>query len=151
MSASQRTILTYGTFDLFHTGHVRLLARLADLGDRLIVGCSTDGFNASKGKLCVMPYEARVEILSACRHVDLVFPEESWDQKRGDIVKYGADVFAMGSDWTGKFDDLGDLCEVIYLPRTRDISTTEIKQLMQQRAAEGAVQAPSPRKRSGRL
>lgn len=143
-----RTILTYGTFDLFHIGHVRLLERLADLGDRLIVGCSTDGFNASKGKLCVMPYHARVEILLACRHVDEVFAEECWDQKRGDIVRFGADVFAMGSDWTGKFDDLGDLCDVVYLPRTRDISTTEIRQLMQQRTAEGATAVRPSAKRS---
>lgn len=125
--ANGKTVITYGTFDLFHAGHVRLLERLALLGDRLIVGCSTDAFNASKGKACIMPFEARAEILRACRYVDLVIPETCWAQKRGDVVAHGADIFAMGSDWTGRFDDLGDLCRVVYLPRTEDVSTTELK------------------------
>lgn len=132
MRHKRGTVLTYGTFDLFHSGHVRLLARLAKLGDRLIVGCSTDAFNASKGKSCIMPFEARAEILAACRYVDEVFPEEDWAQKRGDIQHYGADIFAMGSDWTGRFDDLSDLCRVVYLPRTENVSTTEIKALVLQ-------------------
>ncbi|MFD0859182.1 adenylyltransferase/cytidyltransferase family protein [Roseovarius aquimarinus] len=140
-----RTVLTYGTFDLFHAGHVRLLSRLAELGDRLVVGCSTDAFNSSKGKLCVMSFDARVEILEACRHVDLVIPEECWEQKRTDIVEHGADIFAMGSDWTGKFDDLSDLCEVVYLPRTENISTTEIKQLMLERGRAGTAARAAPR------
>ncbi|SEK42844.1 Glycerol-3-phosphate cytidylyltransferase [Roseovarius nanhaiticus] len=136
MTTSGITVLTYGTFDLFHAGHVRLLSRLADLGSRLIVGCSTDEFNAKKGKRCIMPFEARAEILRACRFVDLVIPETCWDQKRRDVVAHRAAVFAMGSDWTGKFDDLSDLRRVVYLPRTRNISTTEIKALMQRRALE---------------
>lgn len=125
-----RTILTYGTFDLFHIGHVRLLRRLSELGDRLIVGCSTDEFNAGKGKTSVIPYQQRREILLACRHVSEVIPEENWDQKRRDIVDYNIDIFAMGDDWAGKFDSLSDLCQVVYLPRTEDISTTEVRHMV---------------------
>ena len=121
------TIITYGTFDLFHIGHVNLLRRLRDLGDRLVVGVSSDEFNALKGKKSVMPYAHRAAIVAACRHVDHVFPEHNWEQKRDDIVREKADIFAMGDDWVGKFDFLGDLCQVVYLPRTQDISTTEIK------------------------
>jgi glycerol-3-phosphate cytidylyltransferase len=122
-----KTVITYGTFDLFHVGHVRLLKRLADLGDRLIVGCSTDAFNATKGKKTAMPYEQRVELLRACRYVDDVFPEQNWEQKRHDIERTGADIFAMGDDWAGRFDDLIDICEVVYLPRTSGISSTDLK------------------------
>jgi len=122
-----KTVITYGTFDLFHVGHVRLLKRLRALGDRLIVGCSTDNFNELKGKRTAMPYEQRVELLLACRYVDEVFAEESWDQKRDDIRHRKADIFAMGDDWAGRFDDLIDICEVIYLPRTSGISSTDLK------------------------
>jgi len=125
------TIITYGTFDLFHVGHARLLRRLSALGKRLIVGCSTDEFNAGKGKRTAIPYHHRVEILQSCRYVSKVIPENSWDQKRRDIVKYKVGLFAMGSDWAGKFDELNDLCDVIYLPRTQDVSTTELKELIQ--------------------
>ncbi|HBI69438.1 MAG TPA: glycerol-3-phosphate cytidylyltransferase [Massilia sp.] len=125
-----KTIITYGTFDLFHVGHVNLLRRLRALGDRLVVGCSTDEFNALKGKRSIMPFEHRIAILEACRFVDVVFPEHHWDQKRDDIMREGADIFAMGDDWTGKFDDLGDICQVVYLPRTADVSSTEIRQLV---------------------
>ena len=131
MSKPARTIITYGTFDLFHVGHVRLLQRLADLGDRLIVACSTDEFNALKGKTTAVPYADRVEVLQACRYVDQVIPEENWAQKRDDIARLGADLFAMGDDWVGKFDDLRDLCDVFYLPRTENVSTTELKELIQ--------------------
>lgn len=124
------TVITYGTFDLFHIGHVNLLRRLRALGDRLIVGCSTDEFNALKGKKAMMPYEHRIAILKACRYVDEVFPEEDWSQKRNDIIREKADIFAMGDDWSGKFDDLSDQCQVIYLPRTADVSSTEIRQLV---------------------
>lgn len=126
-----KTVITYGTFDLFHVGHVRLLRRLRDLGDRLVVGCSTDEFNSLKGKKSVMPYEQRVEILQACKYVDDVFPENDWSQKREDILREKADIFAMGDDWLGKFDDLSDIVEVVYLPRTKDISTTEVRQLVE--------------------
>ena len=124
------TVITYGTFDLFHIGHVNLLRRLRELGDRLVVGCSTDEFNLLKGKQSAMPYDHRAGILRSIRYVDDVFPEDSWEQKREDIVREGARIFAMGDDWVGKFDDLGDICEVVYLPRTRDVSTTEIRQLL---------------------
>ena len=125
-----KTVLTYGTFDLFHVGHVRLLKRLSGLGDKLIVGLSTDEFNAEKGKKCISSYENRAEILLSCRYVDEVFPESCWQQKTEDIKKYKACIFAMGDDWAGKFDDLADYCEVYYLPRTQDISTTEVKELV---------------------
>ncbi|MFT5613070.1 MAG: glycerol-3-phosphate cytidylyltransferase [Granulosicoccus sp.] len=124
-------ILTYGTFDLFHVGHLRLLRRLSGLGDRLIVACSTDEFNLGKGKMTAIPFDHRVEILEGCRYVDRVIAEDNWDQKRDDVQKYNVDLFAMGSDWKGKFDFLGDLCDVLYLPRTENISTTELKELIQ--------------------
>ena len=124
------TVITYGTFDLFHVGHVNLLQRLRALGDRLIVGCSTDEFNREKGKKALVPYAQRVAILKACRYVDDVFPESTWDQKRTDIVQKNADIFAMGNDWAGKFDHLEDLCKVVYLPRTEDISSTELRQIV---------------------
>lgn len=125
-----KTILTYGTFDLFHVGHVRLLKRLREMGDRLVVGCSTDAFNAVKGKTSIFSYEERVEILSACRYVDLVFPEETWEQKPDDIRKHNASVFVIGDDWSGKFDHLSEITEVYYVPRTEGISTTDIKSVL---------------------
>ncbi|ASM72427.1 MULTISPECIES: adenylyltransferase/cytidyltransferase family protein [Roseobacteraceae] len=128
------TVLTCGTFDLYHHGHVRLLQRLSEPGDELIVGCSTDQFNDIKGKRCVMPFFQRREILEACRCVSRVIPEETWEQKRSDIVNYNLSIFAMGDDWAGHFDDLRDLTRVIYLPRTKDVSTTELKERIQQRA-----------------
>ena len=134
-AATQRTVLTYGTFDLFHAGHVRLLERLRALGDRLVVGCSTDAFNAVKGKRTVVPFADRVRVLEACEHVDLVIPEEGWDQKRLDVAYHRAEVFGMGDDWEGEFDDLSDLCEVVYLPRTPDVSTTQLKSLAAARSA----------------
>lgn len=121
------TILTYGTFDLFHFGHVRLFSRLAEMGDRLIVGVSTDPFNARKGKAAFFSYQQRAEMVRACRYVDLVIPERGWDQKAQDVVRHGVDIFAMGDDWRGLFDDLEDLCQVIYLPRTETVSSTSIK------------------------
>ena len=125
-----KTVITYGTFDLFHVGHVRLLKRLRSLGDKLVVGCSTDEFNALKGKRTAMPFEQRAELLLACKYVDEVFPEADWEQKRSDIEKYSADLFAMGDDWAGHFDSLQDACEVVYLPRTAGISSTDIKSLI---------------------
>ncbi|HFQ5034196.1 adenylyltransferase/cytidyltransferase family protein [Vibrio vulnificus] len=121
------TVITYGTYDLFHVGHVRLLKRLSELGDRLIVGISSDEFNKIKGKTSFFSYEERAEIVKACQYVDAVFPEHHWEQKIGDIKKYEANIFAMGDDWKGKFDFLKEYCEVIYLERTEGISTTEIK------------------------
>lgn len=125
-----KTVISYGTFDLFHLGHVRLLRRLSALGDRLVIGCSTDEFNALKGKKSVMSYPQRVEILESCRYVDDVFPENHWEQKRADILRENADVFGMGADWEGKFDDLADVVSIVYLPRTVGVSTTSLRELV---------------------
>ncbi|RRG04293.1 MAG: glycerol-3-phosphate cytidylyltransferase [Lactobacillus sp.] len=122
-----KTVLTYGTFDLLHWGHIRLLERASKLGDKLIVGLSTDEFNAVKHKEAYHSYEHRKYILEAIRYVDLVIPENDWDQKITDVKKYHVDTFVMGDDWKGQFDFLKDYCEVIYLPRTNGISTTKIK------------------------
>lgn len=123
-----KTVITYGTFDLFHIGHVNLLKRARSLGDRLVVAVSTDEFNQGKGKTTLVPYAHRVAILESCRYVDKVIPENDWAQKRDDIQNENADVFVMGDDWKGKFDELSDLCEVVYLDRTKDISSTAMKQ-----------------------
>lgn len=122
-----KIIITYGTFDLFHVGHVRLLKRLSELGDQLIVGVSSDEFNLSKGKNSFFSYDERAEIVRSCKYVTSVFPEHSWKQKREDIIKFNADIFAMGDDWEGKFDDLSNACKIVYLPRTEYVSTTQIK------------------------
>ena len=124
-----RTVITYGTFDLFHLGHLKLLERLKPLGDRLVVAVSTDEFNSLKGKRSFMPFEQRVQIVAAIRYVDLVISENSWEQKAEDIKKYNVDVFAIGDDWAGKFDFLKEFCEVIYLPRTHGVSSTSLKRL----------------------
>lgn len=121
-------VITYGTFDLLHWGHVRLLERAAALGDELIVGLSTDEFNAVKHKEAYHSYAHRKYILEAIRYVDKVIPENDWEQKISDVQKYGIDVFVMGDDWKGQFDFLKDYCKVIYLPRTEGISTTQIKE-----------------------
>lgn len=122
-----KRVITYGTFDILHYGHINLLRRARALGDYLIVVLSSDEFNKIKNKTSYYTYEQRKSILEACRYVDLVVPEYNWEQKRDDIVKYQADIFVMGDDWAGKFDFLKDLCEVKYLPRTPDISTTKVK------------------------
>jgi len=122
-----KKIITYGTFDLFHFGHLRILERAKRLGDYLIVAVSTDAFNQVKGKKCVYPYEHRAKIVKAIRYVNEIIPETEWEQKRRDVVELDINALVMGSDWEGKFDDLKDLCEVVYLPRTPDISTTDIK------------------------
>jgi len=124
------TLITYGTFDLLHIGHLNLLENLANLCDRLIVGVSTDEFNALKGKKCVVPYEDRARLVQSLKVVHLVIPEMDWAQKRSDIIEHKADIFAIGNDWSGKFDDLRDIVQVIYLPRTDGISTTEIKDII---------------------
>lgn len=122
-----KTVITYGTFDMFHIGHLKLLRRLSEMGDRVVVAVSTDEFNELKGKKTLIPYDQRAAIVEAIDCVDLVIPEESWEQKLSDVKTYDVDVFAIGEDWKGKFDFLEDLCEVVYLPRTRNISTTELK------------------------
>jgi glycerol-3-phosphate cytidylyltransferase len=128
--SGQRVVLTYGTFDLFHVGHLRLLERLKALGDYLVVGVSSDEFNASKGKRTIIRYEDRAAIVGAVKPVDLVIPETTWEQKPHDIEKYGVAVLGMGHDWQGKFDDLRAHCEVTYLPRTEGISSSQIKSLL---------------------
>ncbi|MCG7301511.1 glycerol-3-phosphate cytidylyltransferase [Brevibacterium ravenspurgense] len=122
-----RRVITYGTFDLLHYGHIRLLQRCKAQGDYLVVALSTDEFNAGKGKKSYFSWDDRKNMLEAIRYVDLVIPENTWEQKRTDIEKYHIDTFVMGDDWEGKFDDLKDLCDVVYLPRTPEISTTKIK------------------------
>lgn len=124
-----KRVITSGTFDLLHHGHLNLLRRAKALGDYPIVGLSTDGFNReAKGKTCYFSHAHRKELLEALRCVDLVIPEENWEQKRSDVRKYFADVFVMGDDWAGKFDFLREGgVEVVYLPRTPDISSSQIK------------------------
>lgn len=121
------TVITYGTFDLFHIGHLNLLRRAKDLGDRLVVGVSTDEFNALKGKRSVVPFAHRSDIVRSIRFVDDVVGESAWEQKEVDIKLLGVDVFTMGDDWYGKFDFLKPLVEVVYLPRTDGVSSTQLK------------------------
>ena len=123
-----RKVITYGTFDLLHYGHINLLRRAKEMGDYLIVALSTDEFNwKEKQKKCYFSYEERKQLLEATRYVDLVIPEENWEQKIEDVKEFKVDTFVIGNDWEGKFDFLKDYCDVVYLERTPDISTTQIK------------------------
>lgn len=122
-----KKIITYGTYDLLHRGHINLLKRAKAMGDFLIVGLSSDGFNALKHKKAFYSYEERKLVLEAVRYVDQVIPEDTWEQKEQDITDHDIDVFVMGDDWRGKFDHLSEHCEVVYLPRTDGVSTTQIK------------------------
>ena len=129
-----KRVITYGTFDLLHYGHINLLRRAKALGDYLIVVLSTDEFNWNeKQKKCYFSYEIRKQLLEAIRYVDLVIPEENWEQKISDVKEYHVDTFVMGDDWAGKFDFLKPYCEVVYLPRTPEISTTQIKRNLNQK------------------
>ena len=122
-------VITYGTFDLFHFGHLEILRRAKELGDYLVVAVSTDEFNwGEKQKKCVYPYEERADIVKAIRYVDEVIPETCWNQKQGDVIEQEIDIFVMGSDWEGEFDFLKRSCQVVYLDRTEGISSTEVKQ-----------------------
>ena len=123
----KKIIITYGTFDMFHIGHLKLLQRLKDLGDELIVAVSTDEFNEEKGKKVLIPFTQRFEIVQNIKCVDSVIPENSWEQKIKDIKEYNVTVFAIGDDWEGKFDFLKEYCDVLYLKRTENISTTKLK------------------------
>ncbi len=135
-----KKVITYGTFDMLHYGHVNLLRRAKEQGDYLIVALSTDEFNwNSKKKVCYFNYEKRKQLLEAIRYVDLVIPEENWEQKISDVKEFKIDTFVMGDDWKGKFDFLKEYCEVIYLPRTPEISTTQIKESL--KAPEGSQEA----------
>lgn len=122
-----KKIITYGTFDLLHYGHINLLKRAKELGDYLIVAISTNEFNEIKGKRCYFPYEERKKLVESIRYVDLVIPEKDWEQKVSDVKEYKVDTFVIGDDWVGEFDYLKDYCEVVYLDRTPEISTTKIK------------------------
>lgn len=127
-----KKVITYGTFDLLHYGHINLLKRAKELGDYLIVAISTDEFNNLKGKKSFFSYEERKMMIEAVRYVDEVIPEENWEQKIADCKKYGIDTFVIGDDWRGKFDFLKEQgVNVVYLPRTPNISTTEIKRKLQ--------------------
>ena len=123
-----KKVITYGTFDLLHTGHINILRRAKEYGDYLIVAISSDEFNALKGKNAYYSFEQRKLILEAIRYVDEVIPEHTWEQKVQDVKDHEVDIFVMGDDWKGKFDFLKDQCEVVYLPGTVGISTTKIKQ-----------------------
>lgn len=124
-----KRVLTYGTYDLLHYGHIRLLKRAKELGDYLIVALSTDEFNELKGKKAYHDYKTRKKMLEAIRYVDLVIPEDNWDQKVDDVKKYYVDVTVMGGDWEGdpRFEKLREYCDVVYLPRTEGVSTSKIK------------------------
>lgn len=129
-----KKVITYGTFNLLHYGHINLLRRAKELGDYLIVALSTDEFNWNeKQKKCFFTYEQRKKLLEAIRYVDLVIPEENWAQKISDVQEFRVDTFVIGNDWEGKFDFLRDYCEVVYLPRTPEISTTQIKQELREK------------------
>ena len=122
-----KKVITYGTFDMLHYGHINLLRRARALGDYLIVALSSDSFNAIKNKQSFFHYEHRRQMLEAIRYVDLIIPENDWEQKREDIIKHNVNIFVMANDCEGKFDFLKDICEVVYLERTPEISTTRIK------------------------
>lgn len=124
---NKKNIITYGTFDMFHIGHLKLLERLKGMGNKLIVAVSTDEFNIKKGKKTLIPYEQRAEIIASIKYVDYVIPEISWEQKINDIQKYDIDIFGIGRDWEGEFDYLKKYCNVVYLDRTENISTTVLK------------------------
>ena len=125
-----KTVLTYGTFDLLHYGHLEILKRASLLGNKLIVGVSTDKFNEIKGKTCVLPYQKRKELIESLDYVDEVIPENNWDQKVTDIQDNDIDIFVMGDDWKGKFNELKVFCEVIYFPRTNGISSTKLRSIL---------------------
>ena len=127
-----KTVLTYGTFDLLHYGHLEILRKASLLGDNLVVGLSTDEFNKLKGKTCVLSFEKRKEFLESLDYVDKVIAENNWEQKVDDIKDNDVDVFVMGSDWQGKFDELQKYCKIIYLPRTKGISTTKLKTILKE-------------------
>ena len=123
-----KKVITYGTFDLFHFGHLELLRRAKELGDHLVVAVSTDEFNRIKRKKCVYPYEHRFKIVEAIQYVDKVIPEKNWEQKRKDIISNKIQIFTIGDDWEGKFDELSDICKIVYIERTKGISTSNLKE-----------------------
>lgn len=126
-----KKVITYGTFDMLHYGHILLFQRARALGNHLTVALSSDAFNATKGKVSHFSYDERETMVAAIRYVDAIIPEDDWDQKRRDVTDHSIDVFTMGDDWAGEFDFLSDLCKVVYLPRTPQISSTAIRTLRQ--------------------
>ena len=122
-----KKVITYGTFDLFHFGHLELLRRAKELGDFLVVAVSTDEFNIKKGGKWIYPFEHRIKIVEAIKYVDKVIPEENWEQKRDDILSNNIQIFTIRDDWKGEFDELGDICDIIYIDRTKGISTSNLK------------------------
>lgn len=139
-SMSQRTVLTYGSFDLFHQGHARLLQRLSMLGSELIVGCSTDAYNDAMGLPAITPFAQRRLMLESCRFVSRVIAEQEWEQKYTDIINYNVSVFAMGDDWTGQFDHFEDITQVVYVPRAEIIGKRVPFHAVQQPALTLATQ-----------
>ena len=125
-----KKVITYGTYDLLHVGHINLLNRAKSLGDYLIVVLSTEDFNVLKNKRSIISYEDRKKMLENLRCVDMVIPETTWEQKIKDIKDHNINIFTMGDDWKGKFDFLKEFCEVVYLPRTENVSTTYIKSII---------------------
>ncbi|QEY70407.1 adenylyltransferase/cytidyltransferase family protein [Pseudomonas denitrificans (nom. rej.)] len=132
----KKVILTYGTFDLFHVGHLNLLQRLKALGDCLIVGVSSDAFNESKGKKTIIKFEDRLKIVQSIKYVDMAISEDNWEQKISDIRNYNVSTFGIGDDWKGRFDHLNQYCDVVYLPRTDGISSTKLKNAIKTLDAE---------------
>lgn len=133
-----KRVITYGTFDLLHYGHIELFRRAKDLSEsgKLIVAVSTDEFNAIKGKKSSQPYKKRKELIESIRYVDTVIPEKNWEQKFRDVAENNIDIFVIGDDWEGKFDDLKSVCEVVYLERTPDISSTAIRGMQKDPASQ---------------
>ena len=131
-SAKEEIVFTNGCFDLLHYGHLEILRRASSLGDKLIVGISTDEFNELEGKTCILPYEKRKELLESLDYVDKVIPEDNWEQKVSDVKENDVDIFVMGNDWEGKFDELKAYCKVIHFPRTKGISTTKLKSILKE-------------------
>lgn len=127
MGLPVKRVITYGSFDLLHYGHINLLRRAKHMADYLVVGLSTESFNQLKGKQCYFTYQEREQLLEAVRYVDLVIPETCWEQKIQDVKYYHIDIFVIGDDWRGEFDFLKDYCRVVYLPRTAEVSTTKMK------------------------
>ena len=125
-----KTVLTYCTFDLLHYGHLEILRKASLLGNKLIVGVSTDKFNEIKGNTCVLPYQKRKQLIESLYYVYKVIPENNWDQKVTDIQDNDIDIFVMGDDWKGKFNELKVFCEVIYFPRTNGISSTKLRSIL---------------------
>jgi len=127
-------VITFGTFDIFHVGHLNILQRAAELGEHLIVGISTDELNFSKKqRYPICPQKSRAEIVTALKCVSQIFFEESLELKRQYLIDHKADILVMGDDWAGKFDEFNDICQVVYLPRTPSISTTELIEIVKER------------------